>query len=68
MNDDKKWICDKCGCAPDAHEQKRIEDDLASTKGASPVAWYCPTCAPALKDAPSGLTWQVIEVVGASPR
>lgn len=64
----KKWACVECRCEPDAFEQKRIDYDLANTKGASPVAWYCPTCAPDLCLAPSGLAWDVVIVGGASPR
>lgn len=61
------YVC-ACGATPNAQELTRIESDLATQPTADkPAGWHCPTCAPALQEAPSGLFWGVVEVVGSSP-
>lgn len=62
----KKWTCETCGCDPDARDLERIESDLAASRIPT-VAWHCPRCAPDLELAPSGLAWNVVDVVGSSP-
>lgn len=62
----KPFRCDRCKQPPSPREMRRIERDLASSR-TKPKRWLCPTCAPDLQLAPSGLCFDVIDVRGSSP-
>ena len=57
-----------CGATPDVRETQRIRDDLGCNPSVEePAGWHCPTCAPDLQQAASGLFWDILEVGGSSP-
>jgi hypothetical protein len=68
MSSKRVWVCDQCKQPPSEHEMRRIERDLVSGSGSSkPARWLCPSCAPDLQIASSGLCFDVVDVGGCSP-
>ena len=58
----KPWTCAGCGVTADPTEQARIDGDHPECA----LRWFCPACAPELLAMPSGLTFGVVEIGGAS--